>query len=181
MTELGNNARILFEILKDKPHTVGAEVGVFEGDTSWRLLERLPSLETLFCVDIWQYDEDFYKACPNKKGRVATANWDNVYKKFKDNVVTKYTSRVIELRMPSSMASKRIVDGLLDFVFIDANHTYKHAKDDIHLWMPKVKLGGVIAGDDFVDKPMYGVKKAVKESFKNYEVINGKIWFTIKN
>jgi hypothetical protein len=52
-------------------------------------------------------------------------------------------------------------------VYIDAQHHYDAVKQDIHLWYPKVKGGGVISGHDYLDgklaSGLYGVKKAVDE------------------
>lgn len=179
MTELARNAETLFKILKNRQHKYGAEVGVFEGDTSWRLIDMLPSLKCLFCIDIWVYNEDFYNASPNKRGRIATADWDSVQKVFKKNVIDRFPFNVCAMKMPSLSASSLIKDGSLDFVFIDANHSYIWTKEDIEIWTPKIKNGGIIAGDDFVDKPLYGVKQAVRESFKEFKLIN-KIWYTVK-
>lgn len=52
----------------------------------------------------------------------------------------------------------------LDFVFIDASHEYKDVKDDIINWLPKVKIGGVLAGHDY--QVFGGVTMAVNELFK---------------
>jgi hypothetical protein len=38
-----------------------------------------------------------------------------------------------------------------DFVYIDGNHSYSHVKEDLRLWFPKVKRGGVFAGHDYFD------------------------------
>ncbi len=54
-------------------------------------------------------------------------------------------------------------DQSLDFVFLDASHTYEDVKNDICLWLPKVRYGGVLAGDDYTDKFSDGVVKAVDE------------------
>ena len=42
-------------------------------------------------------------------------------------------------------------DERLDFVFIDANHSYEACLEDIRLWFPKVKPNGVIAGHDYTN------------------------------
>ena len=40
-------------------------------------------------------------------------------------------------------------DGSLDFVFIDADHSYDAVRADIAAWLPKVKHRGVLAGHDY--------------------------------
>ena len=61
----------------------------------------------------------------------------------------------------------------LDFVYIDGNHRYEYVKEDIELYFPKVKIGGVIGGHDFKkDEP--GVIRAVFEKFGSS--INNKNW-----
>lgn len=34
-------------------------------------------------------------------------------------------------------------------VFIDARHDYESVANDIKLWSPKVKIGGVLCGHDY--------------------------------
>ncbi len=65
----------------------------------------------------------------------------------------------------------------LDLVFIDADHSYKSVRADIANWLPKVKKGGVLAGDDF---PFPDVKRAVKEIFKDDFRVEASIWIVEK-
>ena len=68
-------------------------------------------------------------------------------------------------------AVKTVDDGTLDFVFIDADHSYEGAKQDIAAWYPKVKKGGWIGGHDYgranKNRP-WGVKRAVDKFVKEY-------------
>ena len=41
-------------------------------------------------------------------------------------------------------------DESLDFVYIDANHAYDWVVQDIELWYPKVKKGGILWGHDYL-------------------------------
>jgi hypothetical protein len=51
-------------------------------------------------------------------------------------------------------------------VYIDASHDYESVKEDIIAWLPKVKKGGIICGDDYT--PGWpGVMRAVNEVFNN--------------
>lgn len=45
----------------------------------------------------------------------------------------------------------------LDFVFIDGDHSYEAVAQDIKAWLPKIKLGGILAGHDYA---IPGVNKA---------------------
>ncbi len=40
-------------------------------------------------------------------------------------------------------------DNSLDFVYIDANHSFKFVAQDIDGWSRKVRTGGVISGHDY--------------------------------
>jgi predicted O-methyltransferase YrrM len=51
----------------------------------------------------------------------------------------------------------------IDFLYVDAGHSYEAVKADLDAWAPFVKPGGLIAGDDY-DHPRYpGVKRAWDE------------------
>lgn len=73
-------------------------------------------------------------------------------------------------------ASKEYPNGLIDAVFIDADHSYEAVKADIEAWLPKIKPGGIIAGHD-IDFP--SVWKAVRETLPEFKVVN-RSWFTNK-
>lgn len=67
----------------------------------------------------------------------------------------------------STEASHRFKDNSLDFVYIDGDHSYEAVMDDIKTWFPKLKSGGVMAGDDYAESPrdrrFYDVIRAVDE------------------
>ena len=51
--------------------------------------------------------------------------------------------------MDSDIAVNEFKDQSLDFIFLDAYISEEKAMSDIELWYPKVKRGGVFAGDDW--------------------------------
>lgn len=73
----------------------------------------------------------------------------------------------------------------IDFIFIDADHSYESVKSDILDYFPLLKIGGIIAFHDYVsgihgDHP--GVKKAVDEFFNNIEgMVDSTIWLIKKS
>ena len=46
-------------------------------------------------------------------------------------------------------------DESLDFIYIDANHAYDFVVEDINLWFPKLKKGGIFSGHDYLDMDWY--------------------------
>jgi len=51
----------------------------------------------------------------------------------------------------------------IDFLYVDADHSYAGVLEDLEAWVPLVRAGGLIAGDDY-DHPRYpGVKQAWDE------------------
>ena len=55
-----------------------------------------------------------------------------------------------------------MIEDDLDFVYVDGNHAYDFVKEDIKLYYPKLKIGGVLGGHDYQDAP---VKRAADEMF----------------
>lgn len=176
----GANAKVLIKLLRDRPHATGAEIGVFAGDTSRRLLAELPGLKMLVCVDPWEYNEEFYNDMPYKRGRILSANWENVREEFRACVLAPYAGRVWAIKNTSLGAARIVEDDVLDFCFIDGNHTYKHVRADTYAWWPKVRVGGLLCGDDYRDRPGYGVIKAVTEIFGARASNHGRIWYVEK-
>lgn len=85
-----------------------------------------------------------------------------VYDAFIKNMgeAIKYVNPV---QMFSVDAATQYPDESLDFIFIDACHTYDCVKSDIQAWYPKLKKNGCIAGHDY---NVEGVKYAVNGFFK---------------
>ena len=74
----------------------------------------------------------------------------------------------------SVSAAKHFEDNSLDFVFIDADHSYESVLSDLHAWHSKVKPGGILAGHDY---PQEGVAAAVNEFFPADKIVAiGRSW-----
>lgn len=108
------------------------------------------------CIDTWKgsENEDYHQNDTNVKA-------DTLYETFLHNV-NPVKHIINPIRTTSVEGSKLYEDNSLDFVFIDACHTYECVKEDIEHWLPKIKVGGVLAGHDFHYKT---VSQAVIEKF----------------
>ena len=125
---------------------VGVEIGVQRGQNSEYILKRL-NIKKLFLVDIW----GDYEGCDRY---YADKNFNCVKNKFKNN------KKVEIIKAFSVNAVNLIDDNSLDFVYVDGNHKYEYAYQDISLWYPKIKKGGVLGGHDVCH---LDVLKAVKD------------------
>jgi len=179
---------VLVELLRDRPHAVGAEIGVKEGRTSAVLLKRLPGLRKLYCVDPWRYYAEYDSDRAGRK--IAWPNQrllDRAYGEFLRRIEA-FRERVVVLREFSRDAAPLVPDGSLDFAFIDANHAYEFVREDIALWWPKVREacpesrrtadrgGGLLAGHDYGRwDHSWGVRRAVDEAFGD-RVRTGPAW-----
>lgn len=142
--------------LKDGMRIV--EVGCFHGKSTafmaGRIKEKNLGVE-FYAVDSW---------LPITEHVVLRLN-SGPYEIFCNNMTACDVSDFVEpIKADSVAASQKFPDGFFDFVFIDADHKYKAVKADIQAWLPKVKAGGIIGGDDYVDG-WPGVVQAVNEAF----------------
>lgn len=141
----------------------GAEIGVFAADLSKRLLTKDI---TLYMVDSWAISEPEgqYAQSGDFHAGLNQQQQDDYYH-FACNMVRFAGERARIIRKPSVEAAKDIHDGSLDFVFIDADHSYEGCKADIDAWLPKLKSGGLLCGHDYsnTDYPCFGVNRAVDE------------------
>lgn len=79
------------------------------------------------------------------------------------------------LPLPSLTAAAMFTDNSIDFIYIDGSHEYDDLKADILAWGPKVKNGGIIAGDDYGVGVHPDVKRVVDEIFPS-AVKEGVVW-----
>jgi hypothetical protein len=71
---------------------------------------------------------------------------------------------VISLIIADSLTAARLFgDASVDWVHLDARHDYASVKADIQAWLPKVKRGGWLSGDDYDELKWPEVVKAVND------------------
>jgi len=67
-------------------------------------------------------------------------------------------------------------DASFDWIYVDGNHLYEYVRADLERYDPKVKPGGLIAGDDYGVRGWWddGVTRAVDEfvEARGYEVVS---------
>ena len=154
----------------------GVEVGVLRGEFSAQLLKDWNG--TLYLVDAWKHLDD-YRDASNGDDITHEANYQFVKQRFARN------PNVVIFRSLSAEAANSFQTGSLDWVYLDANHSYEAVKVDLEAWYPKVRIGGIIAGHDYIDAPNhiagnFGVKSAVREFFAGGNIHEYPDWWVIK-
>ena len=70
----------------------------------------------------------------------------------------------VSLVIAESVAASRLFADLsIDWVHLDARHDYESVKADIAAWLPRVKRGGWLSGDDYEEAKHPGLVRAVGE------------------
>ena len=150
--------RRLFSSAKpqEKPPVV-VEIGSWLGRSSFYLVNKYAIFADIYVVDTWQGSESelhsSHKLVQEK----------DIYIEFMRNMRAVH-GRFTPVRTTSTNAANIFEDGSVDFVFIDAEHTYEAVLADIKAWVPKLSPSAIIAGHDY-DNNWPGVKKAVQEMF----------------
>ena len=130
----------LRDLISELPYgLIMAEIGCYAGESTSLFLHSGRVTE-LHAVDIW---------------RPVVADAEVKFNELlSDNRLTKY-------KMTFAQALPLLPK--LDFVYIDADHSYKAVYNDIQCALKIVKKGGIIAGHDYSPKYSERVVKAVHE------------------
>ena len=148
--------------LANTPSPKVAEIGVFAGDMSRRLLSAREDL-SLIMVDSWEGDGAAYTGkAVDFHAELSAAEQEAYYDTAKRRVQFANGRAVIK-RMRSVEAALDV--DKVDLAFLDADHSYEGCAADIEAWWPKVKPGGWLGFHDYENTayPEWGVKRAVDE------------------
>jgi len=140
------------------------EVGVWKGGSIINICRIAPYLEKAYGVDHWLGGCDHVTAeCAFRQGVMRdTHGWPGIYYQFLHNVkVSGFSDKIVPLPMMTTDGARLLaLHGVLaDLIYIDADHNEGPCSDDIRAYMPLLRPGGMMFGDDYnVD----GVRLATK-------------------
>ncbi len=123
--------------------SIGVEIGVARGSSAFCILNRC-NIQHLYLVDPWSHGY----AKQHDSNDVSQAEMELRYKKVQKQINKKHKNKATIVRQFSHYAHKEVPDGL-DFIYIDGNHEYENVILDLTLWVPKIKSGGLVMGDDW--------------------------------
>ena len=154
-----NKMRPALEQLKNKHNLIGAEIGVYHGIYALVYLKEL-DIKKIFLVDSYCTYGGYGKRYPS-------GVFEDAEKEAHEKLEV-YKNKITWIKAKSAKAIDMFEDESLDFVYIDANHQYQFVLEDMTLYYPKVKKGGLFSGHDY--KPWrrgHGVVAAVGKFCKN--------------
>lgn len=152
------------------------EIGCWKGRSTAALLRR--SAAKLWAVDTWagtlgdDKEQDKY-----------FEGMTYAYSAFRSNLAYYFErQQIIPLHMTSVEGAHMLrttqPNESMDLIFIDGDHRESAVRDDIELYLPLVKRGGILAGHDYSTLRWRGVKRAVDKFFGDRVWRGpGSIWF----
>ena len=136
------------------------EVGCWKGRCTRAMVDNTDALMTV--VDHWSGPADLTHF-QEPYSEVIANGPDFVLNQFKHNLADVLNQ--ITIFNISSVDGARVLaeqGRTFDMIFIDADHSYEHVKEDIQNYRPLVQKGGILCGRDW--SPAWpGVVQAVKE------------------
>lgn len=166
-------------IIKNIKNPVICEVGVRTGGYFDTLLTE--NVSKAYGVDIWRstsltgQNDNLYDQ------NTLDYQYREVFKKYRND------ARVKLIREFSVNAASFFEDEYFDFIYIDADHTYKAVTEDLNAWFPKLKKGGILSGHDYITPEMtiqlghsvpFGVIEAVTSFRVNNNIDDSKFHLT---
>lgn len=128
---------------------IAVEVGTYQGHWARGLLDCVPHVGKLYCVD------DF------RKGGL---------REWVSRMGADFGSRVTMLRGRSVNWASLMPCLEPDLLYIDGSHSYQAACDDLRAWCGKVRPGGLVLVHD-VESPK--VARACVDHFRDRDALNG--------
>jgi hypothetical protein len=119
------------------------EIGSYMGEST-AIFAMSGIFNSIHCIDPWEGEEE-----SNNEGN---RTWEAVRTEFETNTRQwrhGFHPKVWEYKNYSHKCHHLWPDNSVDFIYIDGNHSYESVKQDIELYLPKLKKGGIIAGHDY--------------------------------
>jgi predicted O-methyltransferase YrrM len=141
------------------------EVGSWLGRSTVAIHDGLPEGARLWAVDTFAGDDDV-------RATFGDVDSGDIRAQFDRNTAG---CEGLEVIQASSIDASASFDAeSLDWVFIDADHSYASVLADIRAWGPKLRRGGLISGHDY---GRAGVTDAVRMLFPASSVdVSASIW-----
>jgi hypothetical protein len=169
----------MYKMFAELGFTKGVEIGIEKGKNAQTMFEIIPNLK-LYGVDPYQQHPHASYAHD-----ATLRHWDSNYLEgCKRQCLNRMKDRNFTLMQGFSenMADK-LEDNSVDFVYLDADHSYDMVMLDIIKWGRKIRKGGIISGHDYYYENNKEARRAkVTQALNDYTTVHGiKFYITDEN
>ncbi len=135
---------LLFQLYSEIPSNelIGAEIGVRTGSNTIHILRNCPKIKHFFAIDPF---------IPYQDGTLTVTQEDqDLVKQILLHRVSRngFSDKVTFIFKTSDDAVELIDNNVLDFIYIDGDHSEEFFKRDLYNYISKVKVGGIVSGHD---------------------------------
>jgi len=138
------------------------EVGAWMGKSTNYMATKISDSQK----DIKFTTIDTWKGTPDESYHINTVDelGGDMFPQFiKNTVLSNNHTNIQTIKDTSLNAANLFANNSIDFIMIDAGHSYTDVLNDLNIWYNKVKPGGIISGDDYT--VFGGVTRAADEFF----------------
>jgi predicted O-methyltransferase YrrM len=149
-----NHGQKILELVEQYRPTVCVELGTWMGASAIPVARSIRRWGgTLTCVDTWAGTVDGQS--------LYRAPW--MLASCARNLIESGVSANVRLIPATSLEAAALWTLPIDYLYVDADHSYESVRADLDAWVPHVKPGGVILGDDYGSDMYPGVRNAWDE------------------
>lgn len=162
----------ILNILGD--NLIGLELGVGKGFSTLSMVANCQNIKKLYAIDSFKPYKDMlknpYDGTPAFDVKEADVEFDKLtlYHNIKYSGLTE---RINVIESDKDEVLDGFEDEGLDFIFLDAHHTFDDIENDLEKWYPKLKIGGVFAIHDTQNEM---VLHAIEKFREKYKITNHK-------
>lgn len=158
-------------------NSTGAELGVWKGDTSAKFLTKAKFLHLVDSWSVIAYEnsdehgdyEGYLQRYKSIVGSDKEADFQKFYDKIYLDVKKRFKDSPVKIHRKTTQEWFQNFDEKIDWIYVDANHSYKEALHDLQESYKRIKSGGTLIADDYTDSKT-GVKRAIEDFSKEIDV-----------
>lgn len=160
---------------------LGVELGVFDGTTLFYLLDHCPEL-SMIGIDLWgktvrhptapvAVEKCKCEYCNATRTKRRSTPEGGVEAEVMKRALVEPRARILKANTAHSAS---LVEGQVDFVFVDGDHSEKGVSNDIAAWKGKIRPGGRLIGHDW---NMASVRAGVHRHFDDVQLGDDHVWW----
>lgn len=152
-----HHGKKILELVEQHRPKVCVELGTWQGASAVPVAMSIARWGgTLTCIDTWSGELDEHGGSRPGKAPIMLLACAR-------RMVEMGVGPLVRLIPAMTVDAARYWSEPIDFLYVDADHSYEGVRADLEAWVPHVKPGGLILGDDYGNHFYPGVEEAWDE------------------